>query len=316
MRIRNKVLTTVSAVAVLVAGAHAVARPFPESVPLPDDFQPEGIAVGTGSTFYVGSLRTGDIYRGDLRSGAGGIFIDAAPGRPAAGLKVDEAHHLLFVAGGASGAAYVYDTRGGASVATFQFAPAGAALLNDVVVTRDGAYFTDSFAPVLYKIPIARDGTLGTGATIGVSGPAAAIDPALPNLNGIAATAEGTRLIVNHTALGALFTVDPATGASEPIEVAGLIPSTPDGLLMDGNSLWVVENFANTLVRVALSPDLSSGEIISVITSPLFRVPTTVARHGDKLALVNGRFDLGLPPPFGPGAPPDTDFDVVLVNRH
>ena len=47
MRIRNKVLTAVSAVAVLVAGAQAVARPFPESVPLPDDFQPEGIAVGT-----------------------------------------------------------------------------------------------------------------------------------------------------------------------------------------------------------------------------------------------------------------------------
>ena len=267
-------------------------------------------------TFYVGSLRTGDIYRGDLRSGAGGIFIDAAPGRPAVGLKVDEAHHLLFVAGGASGAAYVYDTRSGASVATFQFAPAGAALLNDVVVTRDGAYFTDSFAPALYKIPIALDGTLGPGATIGVSGPAAAIDPTLPNLNGIAATAEGTRLIVNHTALGVLFTVDPATGASEPIDVAGLLPATPDGLLMDGNSLWVVENFANTLVRVALSSDLSSGDITSVITSPLFRVPTTVARHGDKLALVNGRFDLGLPPPFGPGAPPGTDFDVVLVNRH
>ncbi len=313
MRIRNKVL---SAVAVLVASAQAVARPFPESVPLPDDFQPEGIAVGTGSTFYVGSLRTGDIYRGDLRTGAGGIFIDAAPGRAAAGLKVNKAHHLLFVAGGATGAAYVYDTRSGTSVATFQFAPAGAALLNDVVVTRDGAYFTDSFAPVLYKIPIAPNGTLGTGATIGVSGPAAAIDPALPNLNGIAATAEGTRLIVNHTALGALFTVDPATGASEPIDVAGLIPGTPDGLLMDGNSLWVVENFANTLVRVALSPDLSSGDITSAITSPLFRVPTTVARHGDKLALVNGRFDLGLPPPFGSGAPPGTDFDVVLVKRH
>jgi hypothetical protein len=40
-----------------------------------------------------------------------------------------------------------------------------------------------------------------------------------------------------------------------------------------------------------------------------------VARHGDKLALVNGRFDLGLPPPFGRGAPPGTDYDVVLVNR-
>jgi hypothetical protein len=67
---------------------------------------------------------------------------------------------------------------------------------------------------------------------------------------------------------------------------------------------------------VTLSPDLSSGTITSVISSPLFRVPTTVAKHGDRLALVNGRFDLGLPPPFGSGAPPGTDYDVVQVHAH
>jgi hypothetical protein len=52
-----------------------------------------------------------------------------------------------------------------------------------------------------------------------------------------------------------------------------------------------------------------------VIQSPSFRVPTTVAKHGDELALVNGRFDLGLPPPFGSGAPPGTEYDVVLIAR-
>jgi sugar lactone lactonase YvrE len=304
-------------VAVMLAtfamAAPARATPFPGSIPLPVDFAPEGIAAGAGSTFYVGSLRTGDIYRGDLRSGAGGVFVDAPEGRTAAGLKADRAHHLLFVAGGATGAAYVYDSRTGVPVRAYQFAPSGAALLNDVVVTGDGAYFTDSFAPVLYKIPIARDGSLGQGAMIAVSGPAAVIDPTTPNLNGIDATPDGSTLIVNHTALGKLFTVDPATGASAVIDVTGLIAGTLDGLLLAGRDLWVVENFANTLVRVTLNPDLSSGTISSVITSPLFRVPTTVARHGDRLALVNARFDLGLPPPFGPGAPPGTEFDVVLV---
>ena len=307
-------------VAMMIAGfavpAPAIAAPFPDSVPLPVDFAPQGIALGAGSTFYVGSLRTGDVYRGDLRSGAGGVFIDAPAGRAAVGLKADRAHHLLFVAGGATGAAYVYDSRNGPPVATYQFAPSGAALLNDVVVTRDGAYFTDSFAPVLYKIPIGRDGALGQGATIALSGPAAAIDPTTPNLNGIDATPDGATLIVNHSALGGLFTVNPATGASAAIDVDGLIPGTPDGLLLAGRNLWVVENFANTVVRVTLSQDLSSGTITSVITSPLFRVPTTVAKHGDRLALVNGRFDLGLPPPFGPGAPPGTDFDVVLVRAN
>lgn len=53
-----------------------------------------------------------------------------------------------------------------------------------------------------------------------LSGPAAAIDPTFPNLNGIEATADGSTLIVNHTVLGALFTVDPATGASASIAVS------------------------------------------------------------------------------------------------
>lgn len=310
---KRRFVVVVVMAASFALSAPAIAAPFPDSVPLPVDFAPEGIALGTGSTFYAGSLLSGDVYRGNLRSGAGGVFIDAPAGRVAVGLKADEPHHLLFVAGGATGAAYVYDLRSGAPVASYQFAPSGAALLNDVVVTRAGAYFTDSFAPVLYKIPIGRDGNLGQGATIALSGPAAAIDPTTPNLNGIDATADGATLIVNHTALGRLFTVDPRTGASAAIDVDGLIPDTLDGLLLAGRDLWVVENFANTVVRVTLSPDLSSGKITSAITSPLFRVPTTLAKHGVRLALVNARFDLGLPPPFGPGAPPGTDFDVVLV---
>ena len=306
-------LAAVASILSLVLCAPALGAPFPDSIGLPVDFVPEGITVGAGSTFYAGSLKTGDIYRGSLRTGEGAVFIDAPAGRVAVGLKADRAHGLLFVAGGPTGAAYVYDLRTGADVATYQFAAAGTALLNDVVVTRDAAYFTDSFNAVLYKIPIAGGGKLGPGGTIALAGPAAATDPSFPNLNGIAATADGSTLIVAHTVLGALFTVDPATGASAPIAVDGLIPLTMDGILLVGRNLWVVENFANTVVRVTLSPDLASGTITSTITSPLFRVPTTVARHGNDLALVNGRFDLGIPPPLGPGAPPGTDYDVVLV---
>jgi hypothetical protein len=136
---RHLVLVVVMA-ASFALSAPAIAAPFPDSVPLPVDFAPEGIALGTGSSFYAGSLKTGDIYRGDPRSGAGGVFIDAPAARVAAGLKADRARHLLFVAGGVTGAAYVYDSRNGAPVAAYQFAPSGAALLNDVVVTGDGAY--------------------------------------------------------------------------------------------------------------------------------------------------------------------------------
>ena len=303
----------VSAALCFALAAPAGAQPFPDSIPLPDDFAPEGIATGAGTTFYAGSITLGDIYRGDLRTGEGAIFIDAPAGRSAVGLKADRRHGLLFVAGGITGEAYVYDLRTGAPVASYQFGTPGASLVNDVIVTRDAAYFTDSFAPVLYVVPIGPGGELGPGETLALSGPATAVVPGEPGLNGIEATRDGKTLIVNHTALGALFTVDAATGESSAIAVDGLIAGTLDGLLLHGRDLWVVENFPNTLARVSLSTDLSSGEITATITSPLFRVPTTIARHGSRLAAVNARFDLGLPPPFGSGAPPGTDFDVVLV---
>ncbi|HSF26774.1 MAG TPA: hypothetical protein VLC50_04575 [Actinomycetes bacterium] len=297
----------------------SAAAPFSDSVPLPDDFAPEGIAVGTGSTFYVGSLVDGDIYRGDLRSGEGAVFIDAPAGRQAAGIKVDEAHHRLFVAGVTTGHAYVYDTRDGSPLADLTLAT-GPAFINDVVVTKGGAYFTDSLNPVLYKVPIAPNGALGPPETIELTGPASTILD-FPNLNGITATPSGDTLIVGHSSLGAVLTVDPDTGASRQIAVTGgsLTPGTNDGILLDGKTLWVVENFANRLLEIRLAPDLSSGRITATVTNAdvdgALRVPTTVAEHGHLLAIVNARFDLGLPPPLGTGAPPGTDYDVVLVPK-
>lgn len=43
------------------------------SIRLPDGFQPEGIAIGRGTTFYAGSMRDGAIYRGDLLTGDGSL---------------------------------------------------------------------------------------------------------------------------------------------------------------------------------------------------------------------------------------------------
>jgi len=96
----------VSAALVSVLVAPAFAAPRPSSIPIPDDFQPEGIAVGEGNTFYVGSLRDGDIYRGDLRSGAGALLVDNAlgAGRVSVGMRVDKARDWLVVGGGRPGA--------------------------------------------------------------------------------------------------------------------------------------------------------------------------------------------------------------------
>jgi sugar lactone lactonase YvrE len=309
----RKLALIVSAVALTVAAG----APFPASIPLPVDFAPEGIAAGPESTFYAGSLITGDIYRGSLRTGEGAIFVDAPPGRQAAGMKVEESTQRLWVAGGLNAKAYVYSTRDGSTVADLTLTATPGTLINDVVVTNDAAYFTDSFHPALYQVPIGPGGAIGAPQTIPLSGPAAVIIGELPNLNGIDATPDGKTLIVGHSPLGALFLVDPLTGVSSAIEVTGgtITPGTPDGILLDGKTLWVVENFSERLVKIELSPDLTSGVITAVVTSDLFRVPATVAEDGNRLALVNARFDLGLPPPFGPGAPPGTEFDVVQLDK-
>jgi hypothetical protein len=314
MRLITPLMTTLAAsvLAVSLFPGSAAATQRPNSVPLPDDFQPEGIALGTGNTFYVGSLRTGDIYRGDLRTGEGSIFVDAG-NRVAVGMRVDKSRHWLVVAGGATGHAWVYNTDDGSTVADLLLGTPGVTFANDVAITKGALYFTDTFAPTIYKVPINADGTFGTTEPITVTGPAGATGVGF-GLNGIDSTNRGW-LVVNHTNSGIIALVNPSTGVSHEISLAGqgLIPGTPDGLQLEGHTAWVVENFANTVAEVKLSPDLTSGRIVNNVTSDLFRVPTTVAQHGSTLALVNGRFDLGLPPPFGPGAPPGTDFNVVQV---
>src|SRR5688572_33072819 len=119
------------------------AQSFPDVIPLPDGFQPEGIAAGTGTTFYVGSIPTVAIFRGDLQTGEGEILVPAQEGRSATGLKFDERTGLLFVAGGATGYAYVYNAETGENVAAIQL-ETRASFINDVVVTEDAAYFTNS----------------------------------------------------------------------------------------------------------------------------------------------------------------------------
>jgi sugar lactone lactonase YvrE len=293
-------------VAMLAAAAvpAAVARPAGVIV-LPGASSAEGIAVGRGATFYAGDLFRGDIFRGDLQRGAAELFIDAPDGRMAVGMAVDRPHGLLFVAGGFTGQGYVYDTGTGATVATYQFASPGTTLVNDVALTRYGAWFTDSAQASLYFVPISAGGGVGPFSTLALSGPAADTGGEV-NLNGIQATPNGKRLIVAHSTNGQLYTVDPASGASE--SVAGVSVPNVDGIVLLGRRLWAVQNFDNQVARIRLGPDLSSGVVEEVITNDLFQVPSTAARFGSRLAVVNAKFDTGIPPTAD-------QYEVVVVDR-
>jgi sugar lactone lactonase YvrE len=291
----------------LVLALLAVAAPvalakgaFPEVIPLPNGWQPEGIATGKGHTFYVGSIPTGAIYRGDLRTGEGAVFIQGETGRAATGLKY--AGGRLYVSGAGTGKAFVYDARNGALLKEYQLATgAGGTFINDVVVTKSGAYFTDSQRSVIYRVP--KD--LGAAQTIPLTGDFQFV-PGF-NLNGIDATANGKTLVAVQSNTGKLFTIDPATGATKQIDTGAATFVNGDGILLHGKTLYVVQNRDNKVAVVKLASDLTSGTLARTITDSDFDVPTTLARHGKRLYAVNARFTTP------PG--PTTTYSVVQIRR-
>ncbi len=294
----------------LVAAAPAT---YPEIIPLPTGFRPEGVVVGRGHSFYTGSLADGAIYKGDLRSGQGGVLAAGQAGSMAVGLDVDDRANHLFVAGGFAGAGTVYDGDTGARLAQYQLATGvGPTFVNDVVVTRSAAYFTDSFRPVLYRVPLGPGGSL-PGATAAMTLPLGGDFNFIPgpfvfNANGIVATANGRWLIVVNSAAATLYRVDPATGVAHAIDLGGAAVPSGDGLVLAGQTLYVVQNQLNQIAVVELAPDLTAGSVTGVISSPAFRVPTTATLFGDSLYAVNARF--GIPDPA------TADFEVVKVDRH
>jgi sugar lactone lactonase YvrE len=219
-------------------------------------------------------------------------------------MTFDESTALLWVAGGFTGQAYVYDTRTASTVATYQFAdPATGPLVNDVALTNEGAWFTATTAPVLYFVPF--DGEPGAFETLSLSGPAADTSKDFNN-NGIVATPDGGTLIVGHSGNGELYTVDPSNGESALIE--GVSVPNVDGIVLRGKWLWAVQNFSNQISAVRLKPDLSSGRVDHVITSDLFHIPATAALFGSRLAVVNAHFDTGFPPTA-------EEYEVVIVEN-
>lgn len=188
--------------------------------------------------------------------------------------------------------------------------------MNDVVVTRDAAYFSDSFRPVFYRVPLDANGVPGdasqeialTGDFVQVPG------PFVFNSNGIDATPDGSSLILANSAREELYLVDPGTGYATVIDLGGDSVPAGDGILLDGKTLYAVQNTLNQIAVVELDPGFTSGKVVGFLSSAFFRVPTTVAELGNRLYAVNARFDVA-PPPF-PGVgeiQPSLEFEVVRI---
>ncbi len=150
-------ITLVSLALLVGAAAPAVAkRAFPDVIQLPTAFEAEGIAIGRHHTFYAGSLADGTIVSGDLRTGETEVLVPGAPGRLSVGMSVDRRSGYLFVAGGLNAVGRVYDTASGSLVAEYTMSSGGefGDFINDVIVTRKAAYFTNSFASEIYRVPL------------------------------------------------------------------------------------------------------------------------------------------------------------------
>jgi hypothetical protein len=294
-------------IAMALLAPQAAARQADRAIVLPGATGTEGVARLNGQTFVAGDLLTGDIFRGTINKGTAAKFIDAPDGRFAAGMKADRSTGLLFVAGGPTGAGYVYNTSTGAPVSSYQFqAPPTPTFINDVAISKDGAWFTDSSQALLYFVPVVDGVPSSTFMTLTLSGPAADLSGAFNN-NGIQAVRGGAMLIVAHSGNGVLNLVDAATGASTTI--AGVSVPNVDGILIKGShEVFAVQNADNLLSVWKLRSDFLSGTMQKTVTSPLFEFPTTVARFGKRLAVANAKFDTGFPPTA-------TQFEVNVVRR-
>lgn len=181
--------------------------------------------------------------------------------------------------------------------------------VNDVIVTRQAAYFADSSSPVLYRVELGPGGKLrGQDAveTIPLSGEFEFV-PGEFNANGIEATSDGKWLIVVNSTRGKLYGVDPDTGEATEIDLGGKSVTNGDGILLQGKTLYVVRNQLNQIAEIQLSPDLSSGTLSDTITDENFDVPTTLALFGNRLYAVNARFNT-LPTPT-------TEYSIVQLKR-
>jgi len=282
---------------------------FPSSISLPNGWRPEGIAQGHGTTVYSGSTETGAIYQADIRTGRGSILVPPVAGTMAVGLHFDPRTHLLYVAGGATGKIYVHDTSTGATVATITATTDAFTFVNDVAITRDAVYFTDSFRPVVYRVALWAGGRLPANPVaeeITLTGDFGMVGGGAFNANGIVAIAGSNNLIVVNSALGTLYQVDGATGNARLIDLNGANVLNGDGLLLQGHELYVVQNANNQIAVVDLDWCFGSGHVERTIVDSRFDFPTTVIDFGPALYVINSR--LTTPPT------PDMEYSILRVS--
>jgi sugar lactone lactonase YvrE len=270
-------------------------QPPAQIYPLPgEQIFPEGIAFNEATgDFFVGSTTDGAVFRGNVAEPGEEVELFLEPGgeerSTAVGMKVDP-EGRLFVAGGDTGRIFVYDTNTGGLVGSFSN-DEEMTFVNDVALTPGGsAYFTDSMTPELYRVFPNPDGGYEFEPFLSFEGTKLEYDEGI-NLNGIAASEDGRYLVAVKSNTGELYRIDPGTKEVSLIDTGGADITNGDGILFDGQTLYVVRNRQELIVPIKLSEDFSSGAAGEGFTHESFMFPTTIAKAADRLLAVNAQFD-------------------------
>lgn len=276
---------------------------FPDLIFLPTGFEAEGIEIGNGNDVYVSAIAyspspiyVGAIWKGDLRTGVGSILYPP-DGLPSVGLKFDSRTNWLYIC--KPYGALVLDASSGDVINTYYFDFTGDAVINDVILTKKAAYFTDSYNARIFKVPLTSSGQPnGPAEEIPLPDFEYVFDPAFfaINMNGIVASPNGKYLIVNNMTTGKLYLIDTKNNyATQVISISNfdLVDfQWGDGLLLDGHTLYICKNMPNKIGVITLSPDLKSGTFVEDLTDPVnFHEPATIAQKGSNLYAVNAYFD-------------------------
>jgi hypothetical protein len=258
---------------------------------LPDGFEyPEGIAVDpeTGRA-YVTSTPSGAVAVAEPGEDSATVWLPAgSDGRGLTfGIEFDRDSVWLV----APPAIWEYGVDG----ALRGRHEADGGVLNDLAVTDDGVYVTDTANPVLWFLP--RDS--------GADAPLVPIDFSMTQdalgepfqLNGIEALDDGT-LVAVHFFNGKLFHIDPHPPGGglniAVVDLGGYSLTVGDGMRAMGDVLWVTRGAAgDTVDRVALCPSHNCGTVTAGEPDPTLSFPTDVEIRGGELLVVNSQFDNG-----------------------
>jgi len=278
---------------------------WPDLIPIAAGMEPEGIEMGNDTEFFVGAnswtgnlTHAGAIYRGDLLTGEGQIVVPPT-GKTVSGLSYDARTDYLYAATGYAPGGFagpfleqgvkVYAATSGRLLGEVIFGDGIVA--NDVLVTGNAVYCTDSLSTTLYKIALQDNGRVFSTVPEKIEMTGFEMVDGF-NANGLVSDFDGRQLVIINITSGVLYLVDTESGAASPVSVQGAEQLFPDGdgLYMDGRTLYIMQNFSQKIAVVELSEDLTQGTFVKNLVSDDFSIPTTITGYGDCVYAINTRY--------------------------